>query len=336
MVAESLNTLQRLGYFATLATNFNNQAGVNTDALAAVVLPLGQPDHRANLLGALDAARAARDAGLAAADTALDGLDAFILGELGLTLPPPQPIEPYAIRLGDMSEGRFDPFVNKPWYAKLLSALSDAAVPNRALGTLVQSVVGGATPSRNDDSLYTKDGIALLRINNIAPNELKLDDCRYITEAVHEGDLGRSQLRRNDVLMTITGRVGTTAVYDRDEPANINQHLVRLRLNDGTNPFYLAAFLNSGFGLAVSNRSVTGATRVALDYNSIRALPIPILALSEQAAIAAEVDRRRADARRLRADARAGWAAARQAFEDALLGPPPPPAAVPLPVPGRN
>lgn len=297
-------------------------SNINAEEIRTLRIPLPDPGRQASLLATLNAARAARDARLVAAESALDGMDAFILSELDLTLPPRVPINPYAIRRGDLSDGRFDPFVNQPWYRKLLDALSKASVPTATLGSLMESVVGGATPNRSDDSLYAEDGIHLLRINNVQPNALRLDDCRFITSDVHENDLARSQLVKHDILMTITGRVGTAVVYDRDDPANINQHIVRLRLKaGGPNPFYLAAFLNSSFGLALSNRSVTGATRVALDYEAIRALPIPIPSSAVQATIVAEADRRRADARRLSAEARDGWTAARQAFEDALLGP---------------
>lgn len=319
-VAEALNAMQRLGYFRALATNFNNQAGVNTDVLAAVLVPLGDPAERKRLLAELDAARTDRDAKLAASDTALASFDPFILGELGLTLPLEQPLVPYAAKLGQLAEGRLDPFINKPWYGKLLAELE--GVDHVPLGTLVGPIVGGATPSRSDASLYAENGTALLRINNIRPNEIDTTDCRFITDNVHAGELARSQLMRGDVLLTITGRVGTAAVYDRDAPANINQHIVRLRLASArVGERYLAAFLNSSFGMAVSNRSVTGATRIALDYDSIRAIPIPTPSPKVQKAIVVELERRRDGARRLRAGAQAGWAAARRAFEDALLEP---------------
>lgn len=295
---------------------------INAEEIRTLRIPLPKPAVQKNLLGKLNAARKKRDAALAAADAVLDGLDGFILAQLSLALPSREPITPYAIRLRNLADGRLDPFVNRPWYAKMLKALEDADVPKRPLGDLIGPVVGGATPSRDDNSLYTLDGVPLIRINNIQPNDLRLDDCRFIADTVHENDLRRSQLVRGDILMTITGRVGTTAVYDLDTPANINQHLVRLRLKQNSvDRFYLAAFLNSSFGLGLSNRSVTGATRIALDYDSIRALPIPVPRPATQTAIATEVDRRRGEARRLRADARAGWAAACQAFEDALLGP---------------
>ena len=106
--------------------------------------------------------------------------------------------------------------------------------------------------------------------------DFNFSDIKYITEVVHNNLLKRSQLKENDLLMTITGRIGTCAVANKEcLPGNINQHIVRIRLKQGYNPYFVAAFLNSDMGLLLSNRGVTGTTRIALDYESIKKIPIP-------------------------------------------------------------
>lgn len=78
--------------------------------------------------------------------------------------------------------------------------------------------------------------------------------------------------------MTITGRIGTAAVVEAQHlPGNINQHIVRIRLRgESLLPGFLAYFLNSDIGTALSNRGVTGTTRIALDYEAIRVIPVPV------------------------------------------------------------
>jgi restriction endonuclease S subunit len=134
--------------------------------------------------------------------------------------------------------------------------------------------------------------------------------------------LKRSQLKENDVLMTITGRVGNAAIVKNDVlPANINQHIVRLRIQSSdVRPEYLAIFLNSSLGLALSNRAVTGGTRIALDYGAIRAIQIPVSSTSIQDGIIAESRHRDELARQLRDQAESEWQAAKRDFETQLLG----------------
>ena len=105
-------------------------------------------------------------------------------------------------------------------------------------------------------------------------------------------------------------------------PANINQHIVRLRITvSDVRPEYLAVYLNSSVGLALSNRGVTGGTRVALDYGAIKAIQIPVPPQELQDTIAAEARRRCEEARQLRVEAETDWQAAKRWFEEQLLGP---------------
>jgi len=122
--------------------------------------------------------------------------------------------------------------------------------------------------------------------------------------------------------MTITGRVGTSTVVTEDIlPANINQHIVRMRIQRGDClPEYLAVYLNTSIGTALSNRGVTGGTRIALDYEVIRKIQIPIPPLDIQKKIVAELQRLRAQARLLREEAKREWQFAKEKFEKALLG----------------
>ena len=150
---------------------------------------------------------------------------------------------------------------------------------------MLESIAGGATPARSDTSLYSDDGVKFLRILNVDDGQIVEGDLKHITDAVHEGELARSQLAVGDVLMTITGRVGSAAVVREEHlPANINQHIARLRINnERCRPEFLSEWLNCPVGLELSNRYVSGGTRAALDYGAIRNIRIPLPSLAVQA-----------------------------------------------------
>ena len=158
------------------------------------------------------------------------------------------------------------------------SRLDKAAVSTPRLGELLVSISSGATPKRSNSSLYADSGIKFLRILNVEDGEILGKDLKYITNEVHRGQLQRSQLAGDDVLMTITGRVGSAAVVrDYHLPANINQHLVRMRIDKKRcRPDFLSEWLNTHTGLKLSNRYVSGGTRVALDYEAIRKIRVPL------------------------------------------------------------
>ena len=188
----------------------------------------------------------------------------------------------------------------------MLNARLDAApIPTPALGGLLESIAGGATPSRSDDSLYADDGVRFFRILNVDDGEIVERDLKYVTEAVHNGLLERSQLAAGDVLMTITGRVGSAAVVGEEHlPANINQHIARLRIDRRRcRPEFLSEWLNCPAGLELSNRYVSGGTRAALDYGAIRSLRVPLPSLEIQDALIDAMDAARAERRAKLAEA---------------------------------
>ena len=160
-------------------------------------------------------------------------------------------------------------------------------------------IAGGATPKAKSDAYVDNSddeeqpnsdnlpgaqappgAIPFLRIQNISGGEILTADIKYIRPEIHDGLLRRSQLQAGDILLTITGRVGTAAVVPVNlPPANINQHIARLRLRQGVNPHYVAAFLNSELGQLQCLRYSTGTTRIALDYDAVRNIRVPVPSL---------------------------------------------------------
>lgn len=304
-------------------TGSAGQQRVPVEFLRDLPFPLPPLPVQQELVAAMNTARALRQQQLAEAEEVVTAGDAAVLALLGLVMPPPDSRGVFAMRLGQLQAvGRIDADYYRPGHLAVAAALAASPYPVQALGSLCESPVGGSTPRKGDQEAYTTTGIRFLRICNIRPNTFDLSDLNFILPSVHNNELGRSQLAVDDVLLTITGRVGTAAVVTPDLlPANMNQHLVRLRVMEGgeLEPDYLSAYLNTSLGLAISNRPVTGGTRIALDYEAIKNLPIPVPPPAVQREVVAEVQRRRAQARQLRKAAETGWAASKAAFEARLL-----------------
>ena len=199
-----------------------------------------------------------------------------------------------------------DSWFNHPGYGLLSARLDYSPLKAPALGEFLWSIAGGATPKRSDASLYAESGIKFLRILNVGDGEIIEQDLKYITDAVHQEELGRSQLEAGDVLMTITGRVGSAAVVREEHlPANINQHIARLRVDtERCRPEFLSEWLNSPAGQQLSNRFVSGGTRAALDYGAIRSIRVPLPdSLEAQDKLLAAMGAARAERKRKLAEA---------------------------------
>ena len=190
--------------------------------------------------------------------------------------------------LADEVENRIDPHFYRPEFIELEKKV--AKKTDKKLGDFIVSISGGATPSRQKDSeLYAdeENGIPFLRVQNITEEGLVLDDVKYITKEVHEGQLKRSQVKEDNLLITITGRIASSCVVPKGFEGNINQHSGVIKTKDRKTAEIIASFLNSSIGHKLAIRRTSGGSRLALDYTALKSIPIilneKIVALMENA-----------------------------------------------------
>jgi len=162
------------------------------------------------------------------------------------------------------------------------------------LGDVMTEMSGGATPRVTEDYYIDEGGVPFLRVQNITETGINLDDVKFIKSEVHKTMLKRSQLKKDDLVFTITGRIGSVAVVPENFEGNINQHSVRFHLRDKVNetkilPAYVAAFFNTKVGRDLSLRSTTGGTRPALDYEALKNLILPLPSETKQEKIVSGV-----------------------------------------------
>lgn len=175
-------------------------------------------------------------------------------------------------------EGRLEAEFYKPSIANLEKTIRKKS--SHKLCDYAHSISGGATPKKTESDKYYADketGIPFLRVQNLnTDGSLSLDDCLYIKEATHKGMLSRSQVSEGDLLVKITGvgRMAIASVAPEGFIGNTNQHMVVIKTGSAENSKYLARYLNLDIIEKIASRHSTGGTRPALDYPSVKNLPI--------------------------------------------------------------
>ena len=175
-------------------------------------------------------------------------------------------------------EGRLEPNFYRPSIATLEKKIR--SLSSKRLRSYAQSFAGGATPSKREFEKYYSDiqtGIPFLRVQNLQTNgELSLNECIYINEETHNGLLKRSQVSGGDLLVKITGvgRMAIASVAPKDFVGNTNQHMVVIKTRNSAVSKYLAHYLNLDIIEKIASRHSTGGTRPALDYPSLKNIPI--------------------------------------------------------------
>ena len=181
-----------------------------------------------------------------------------------------------------------------PYHLESLRKFEDKS---QSLSDFILHISGGATPL---GAVYPEEGIPFLRVQNIMPNYISDTDIKFLSSSQNQ-EILRSQLNKDDVLLTITGvSYGKSAVVtDEFVGANINQHSAKMTVKNIA-PYFLSTFLNCKYGYSQSTRHVVGITRPALDYSAIKSFLIPDLDRNFQEIIASychQAEKARADSK---------------------------------------
>lgn len=169
-----------------------------------------------------------------------------------------------------------------------MAQLGKSRFPVVKLGTLV--VEGTTKRGYSVTGFENVDGIPLLSIRNISAQGINLNHVRYLSPDDHK-KLEATQVHKGDVLVSLIMRPGIAAVYQSDEPANIDTHLARLRLTDKIDPAYLAFYLNSDVGQALIHSLSTGSIQPMLTLTALNDLLVMLPPRDEQKQIVAEAQR---------------------------------------------
>ena len=143
---------------------------------------------------------------------------------------------------------------------------------------------------------YNSSKYPVVRIPNIEPQKVNLDDLKYCELSDEQAE--RFRLEKGDLLFIRTNgvldRLGSCAIYS-GEPANalFASYLIRARLKqDHIMPEFASYFLSSDFGTALVSGRATPASdgKYNLNTAAIDSLQLPLPSLEEQHEIAAILD----------------------------------------------
>ena len=166
----------------------------------------------------------------------------------------------------------------------------------RRMKHVVNKIGSGKTPSGGAEA-YTKDGVMLLRSQNVHDSGLKLDDVAFIESETDE-EMSNNRVYDSDVLLNITGAsLGRCCLADvGNRHANVNQHVCIIRPDEQKSESAFLVHLVQSHSL--QNQIFTnenGVSRNALNFEQIGSLLIVQPTMAEQREIAAFVNRKSAE-----------------------------------------
>ena len=160
------------------------------------------------------------------------------------------------------------------------------------LGDIASKITKGTTPTSIGYD-FADEGINFIKIESITENGTFLQNkFAHITSECNE-KLGRSQLNVNDILFSIAGAIGRTAIVSEDIlPANTNQAIAIIRVPEGSIDYSFLMYALESPALRKQYESQKqGVAQINLSLQNVSDFLIPKFGLDEQRRIAAVLDK---------------------------------------------
>lgn len=157
------------------------------------------------------------------------------------------------------------------------------------LGDVTSAITKGTTPKGGKDA-YIDKGIKFYRAENIKNYSITYKPIKYISSDINKNQLKRSQLKLNDLLITIAGTLGNVAIVKENNlPSNVNQAIAIVRLinRDSFNEEYLSYALSNQSSEIIKRKKTTSIPNLTLQQIAEAIIPIP--PLSEQSRVIAKI-----------------------------------------------
>lgn len=161
------------------------------------------------------------------------------------------------------------------------------------LGDLVREMDAGWSPQCENHARTDARRWGVLKTTSVQP--LAFDGGQHKELPTKFDPRPQFEAKVGDILVTRAGprnRVGVTCVVDRTEPRlMISDKLIRFRLIDGLIPEFFALALNAGLSSSCIEKAKSGMAvmQMNISQEKLRAVPVPLPPLAEQARIVTKV-----------------------------------------------
>ena len=220
--------------------------------------------------------------------------------------------------------GRIDADFYSPKFVHFREQIEDGKYPSVCIDDIAERIVTGFAAGKQDqaDDLPDEERVPQLRPFSITPEgELSFETKKYVPKnRVKDSDY----CQKKEVIFNNTNSpdlVGKTTVFDSDVLCTTSNHMTRITVKDGVNPYYVSYFFNLLLSIGYWKLLCTNFNNQAgVNIETLKSVKIPLPDIETQNAIVAKIMGRRSEANRLRKEAEQEWKAAKEQFEKELLG----------------
>ena len=308
-----------------------NYPAITQEALKKIQIPLPPMEVQAHIVELMQDAHTTKQSKEAEATALRQSIDAYVLEQLGITLPTVEKRLFFGVCSSQVEGSRLDPNGYSSFPQKLSKSLHEALYPAKPLQKIiVESFSGdwGEEPFKEEFAHLEK--IKVLRNTNF-DNKDNLDLSDVAIRSFEKVKVLKKLLQQGDILVEKSGGsptqpVGRVAHVDKGEESYLfSNFLSVIRLTPSVNTFYIFVFLKVLYRTGLTEYMQNQTTGIKnLLWNDFVDIQIPLPPPPLQNAIAEEVQARLTRAKQLESEAKLALASAKADVERLLFGEPSP------------
>jgi restriction endonuclease S subunit len=317
-----LNLYQKYKVFFNSCTNWNNQSGINNKLLKSYKIPVPSLTIQQNIIDIMENAYKVKKQKEQESKKLLDGIDEYLLDELGIILPnePDNSIENRTFKVGfdDLFNSRFDCDYYSRYYRNLKRNLNNGFYEIIKLANISKYIFQGIGQNLTDNN-----NNILLKVKNVLQNnEIDFINTEYISEIPTN-----KVLKENDIITPFIGeaikKYKLSVFRSPDKDLNYcvdnNTGVIRLDINKA-NASFVASFFISNIGKQLIKQLIGGGGVPFLGANNAKKLILPLPPINIQNEISTEINQRRKEAKQLQNEAKEILEKAKKEVENIILG----------------
>lgn len=222
----------------------------------------------------------------------------------------------------EILEDRRDPLFYNPKYTTLINAIENSPYEIKTLKQISKAIVSGQRPKGGVK--YIEDGVPSIGGEHItSEGDFNFENIRFIPKQFHQQQK-KSRVKPYDILIVKDGATtGKVAIVPKEFPfkeCNINEHVFKIEVKDGYNPYYVFSYLFSSLGQEQINRLISGAAQKGITRDAIESTKIIVPPLEIQNTIANEIRKRKEESKRLKKEAEEVVENAKKEVEKMIIG----------------
>lgn len=246
------------------------QPNINSEEFKSLSIPLPPLEKQKEVIEIMSSAYKAKENKEKEAKKLLNGINSYVLEQIGLELPVEKSISTYIVNSDDLRSNRIDPYYYKPIFFAFEKQLKASRYKIEPFSNHIETLINGY-----DHRSFEESGTPYLKVSNIRPYKIDLKKTFYIdtkSNPISKDIL----LKSGNLLLTRKGTYGVAVSIKEDNEHVICSEIFKVVLKSNASADFLEIILNSSIGQIQFDRNKIGAIMGSLSQDAVKSILIPV------------------------------------------------------------